>query len=108
MKDLNEFQKQSVLFADDCCDRLDYLALALCGEAGEVAEKVKKIFRDQNGCVFAEDAKALAYELGDCLWYVSVTANKLGYKLSDIAEMNRIKIISRAERNMLHGSGDNR
>ena len=108
MKELNEFQKQAVLFADKCCDRLDYLALALCGEAGEVAEKVKKIFRDQNGLVFADDATALAYELGDCLWYIAVAANKLGYKLSDIAEMNRIKIIRRIERNKLHGSGDNR
>ena len=105
---LNEYQKLTIDTADSNCDSIEYLALALCGEAGEVANKIKKILRDQDGAVFAPDCIALAHELGDVMWYLSVLAQKLGFTLSNIAEFNIEKINGRLERGTLHGSGDNR
>lgn len=87
---------------------LAYTALGLNGEAGEIAEKVKKILRDKGGLATPEDQQAIAKELGDVLWYVANCANEIGYTLSDIAQMNVDKLQSRLERGMLQGSGDNR
>lgn len=84
-------------------EELTYVALGLNGEAGEFAEKVKKLIRD--GVFVKEDA---AKELGDVLWYTSRAAEALGYELSTIAQMNIDKLNSRKERNVLGGSGDNR
>ena len=80
-----------------------YPALGLAGEAGEVADKVKKILRDGN-----YDNEAIAKELSDVLWYAAVLAHDLGYQLSEIAEMNLKKLQSRKERGVLGGSGDDR
>ena len=85
-----------------------YPALGLAGEAGEVAEKVKKMCRD-DGCVMSEETrKAIALENADCLWYIAAIATELGYTLSEIAEMNLEKLESRKSRGALGGSGDNR
>lgn len=85
-----------------------YPALGLNGEAGEVAEKVKKVLRD-NGGVFTDEAKEeIAKELGDCLWYICALADDMGYTLNDIAQMNVDKLTSRKNRDMIHGNGDNR
>jgi NTP pyrophosphatase (non-canonical NTP hydrolase) len=84
-------------------DKLTYPALGLCGEAGEVAEKVKKFLRD--GTL---DDREVAKELGDVLWYLSNLAEDLGYDLMEIATMNIYKLEDRAKRNVLRGSGDNR
>lgn len=85
-----------------------YLALAINGEAGEIAEKVKKLYRDKGGVGDMNFAKSVAKELGDVLWYISVMANELGFTLDEIAQMNIEKINSRKERGVLCGSGDNR
>lgn len=87
---------------------LIYPALGLSGEAGEVAEKVKKLIRDKQGVVTDEFKQELKKELGDVLWYISAIASDLGLTLSDIAETNYNKLKSRQERNALSGSGDNR
>lgn len=85
-----------------------YPTLGLNGEAGEVAEKVKKTIRD-NGGEFTEEArKAIAMELGDVMWYAATLANDLGFTLEEVAAMNLEKLRSRARRNCLGGSGDNR
>lgn len=82
---------------------LAYCALGLGGEAGEYSEKVKKLIRDGK-----LDKPLAAKELGDVLWYLTRSANELGYRLTDIAEINLVKLTSRMERGVLQGSGDER
>lgn len=85
-----------------------YPALGMAGEAGEVADKVKKIIRDSNGEVTKEKGLEIAKEIGDVLWYCATLSNDLGFKLSEIAQMNYDKLHSRQQRGKLGGSGDNR
>ncbi len=85
-----------------------YPTLGLCGEAGEVAEKVKKMLRDDAGLLTAERRAALGAELGDVLWYVAQVATEAGLELDAIAADNLAKLRSRAERGALPGSGDER
>ncbi len=85
-----------------------YPTLGLCGEAGEVADKVKKVMRDQNGVFSPEVIAALQLELGDVLWYVAQLATELGLELDQVAQANLDKLASRAARNVIAGSGDTR
>jgi NTP pyrophosphatase (non-canonical NTP hydrolase) len=82
---------------------LEYLALGLTSEAGEVAGKVKKLIRDGKG-----DKKAIASEIGDVLWYCAMLAKETKVPLNDIMKDNLKKLYSRKERGTLQGSGDNR
>lgn len=89
--------------------RVIYPALGLAGEAGEAADKVKKILRGDDGGVWTEEKKrAVALECGDVLWYVATLAWDLGYSLQEIGEMNYEKLMSRKKRGTLGGSGDER
>jgi NTP pyrophosphatase (non-canonical NTP hydrolase) len=83
-----------------------YPTLGLCGEAGEVADKVKKVIRDGGGAFTPQQVEALRLELGDVLWYVAQLATELGLDLEDVAEANLEKLASRAARNVIGGSGD--
>ena len=85
-----------------------YPTLGLCGEAGEVADKVKKVLRDQAGQFSQETIAALQLELGDVLWYLAQLATELGLELDQIAQTNLDKLASRAARNVISGSGDTR
>lgn len=87
---------------------LTYPTLGLVGEAGEVANKVKKIFRDKQGQVSEEDKAKIADELGDCLWYVAAICDDLNLDMSAIAENNIAKLRDRKERGVIKGNGDNR
>lgn len=82
--------------------------LGLSGEAGEVAEKFKKIIRDRGGVITSDDKDDIIKELGDVLWYVSALADYLGVSLEEVASKNLQKVLDRKARGKSHGSGDNR
>jgi NTP pyrophosphatase (non-canonical NTP hydrolase) len=87
---------------------LAYVSLGLAGEAGEIANKVKKVLRDDAGQVSPEKRGDIIKEIGDVLWYLARTADELGVNLEDIADANIAKLTDRKERGVLQGSGDNR
>ena len=82
--------------------------LGICGEAGEIAEKMKKIVRDKNGIISEEDKVLMAKELGDVLWYLARFAQSLDMTIEDIALMNMKKLESRVKRGVILGEGDER
>jgi NTP pyrophosphatase (non-canonical NTP hydrolase) len=85
-----------------------YPTLGLVNEAGEVAGKIKKVFRDKDGEINAETRDALKAELGDVLWYIAQVATELDLTLDEIAEYNIAKLLDRLERGKIKGDGDNR
>jgi NTP pyrophosphatase (non-canonical NTP hydrolase) len=92
----------------DAPNEFMHLVLGLVGEAGEIAEKVKKLVRDKNGDLARLDRDDMAAELGDVLWYAAVLANFLGLTLDDVAQRNIDKLADRQRRAVLGGSGDHR
>lgn len=108
---LDEYQKKAlttVISSENEFKDLLHWVLGINGEAGEIAEKVKKIIRDKDGKVSADDKAELAREVGDVLWYLAVFAHHLGMPLETIARQNVDKLQSRKARGVLGGSGDNR
>lgn len=110
---LDEYQtraRSTALYPESA--RVLYPTLKLAGEAGEVAEKLGKLMRDEGyvpGSALApSQVEALTHELGDVLWYVANLAADLGLTLDDVGERNLAKLASRKERGVLHGSGDDR
>lgn len=89
-------------------NNLVYPTLGLVGEAGEVAEKVKKVIRDNGGTLDDDSKYKIALELSDVCWYMATLASELGLPLSEVFNMNMEKLSSRKERGTLSGSGDNR
>ena len=87
---------------------LEYTALGLTSEAGEVAGKIKKIIRDKDSKWDWEDAAEVALELGDVLWYVASLADHLDVSLGSVAAMSLDKLASRKEHGTLPGDGDHR
>jgi NTP pyrophosphatase (non-canonical NTP hydrolase) len=87
---------------------LSYPALGLAGEAGEVAEHAKKAIRDDAGKVSDERRAKMSKELGDVLWYVAQLASELELDLDEVAQANLDKLLSRQQRGVLSGSGDDR
>ena len=85
-----------------------YPALGLSSEAGEVAGKIKKVLRDDNGVVSEEKKQAIKDELGDVLWYIAQLATELKLPLDEIAENNVLKLKSRLDRGVITGEGDKR
>lgn len=85
-----------------------YPTLGLANEAGEVAGKVKKIFRDKGGIISDDDREALKHELGDVLWYLTQICTELNLTLEEVAAANLEKLFSRQARGQLGGEGDAR
>ncbi len=108
--DLNDYQQSALVTAiyPNRGANFPYPALGLAGEAGEVADKLKKVIRDNDGVLTDPVRDAVAKELGDVMWYVAVLAAELDYDLNTIAKNNLDKLASRQERGVLTGSGDNR
>jgi len=106
----DEYQRAALRTARDrdAPDEFMHLVLGLVGEAGEIAEKVKKLVRDHNSDLTQLDRDDMAAELGDVLWYAAVLASFLGLSLDDVARRNIDKLADRQRRGLLGGSGDNR
>jgi len=85
-----------------------YYALGISGEAGEMTEKIKKLFRDKLGVVDEEFKMHLIKEIGDQMWYQARLLDQFGIDYGDVAKHNIEKLLDRLERNKLHGDGDER
>ncbi len=85
-----------------------YPTMGLVNEAGEVAGKIKKIFRDRQGRINETDRQQLKSELGDVLWYLAQICTELDLSLEDVAEYNLTKLFDRLERGQIQGDGDQR
>jgi len=105
-----EYQKQCETTAvyPDKGKNFIYPTLGLVGEAGEVAEKIKKVLRDNAGVMDNERREVIKKELGDVLWYLAQLSTELGLSLGEVASANVEKLSSRKERGVVNGDGDNR
>ena len=109
ISDLDMYQKVALTTAIYPREQaIIYPTLGLTGEAGEVANKVKKIIRDGSNSKDEKLVSEIKAEIGDCLWYIAVLANDFDIKLSDIASTNLEKLANRKKNNTIHGSGDTR
>ena len=109
ISDLDMYQKVAITTAIYPREQaIIYPTLGLTGEAGEVANKVKKIIRDGSNSKDEKLVSEIKAEIGDCLWYIAVLADDFNIKLSDIASANLEKLAIRKKNNTIHGSGDNR
>jgi NTP pyrophosphatase (non-canonical NTP hydrolase) len=108
--DFNEYQTKSRATAKYPAigHAVIYPTLGLVNEAGEVAGKIKKVFRDKEGQINSEIREALKAELGDVLWYLAQVATELDLHLDEIAEHNIAKLLDRQARGKIQGDGDNR
>lgn len=109
MSDFNSYQRSAAgtaIYPDNY--KILYPALGLAGEAGEVANKVKKIVRDGPENMPKDWREQLASEIGDVLWYCAALASDLNLTLGQIAGQNLNKLAQRKEANTLSGSGDKR
>jgi len=102
-----EKTQETAIYPED--QALEYLALGLNGEAGEVAEKIKKYIRGDNTKLeTGAGEEQLARELGDVLWYLTRLVDELDADMGDVAETNLDKLFDRKDRDKIQGSGDNR
>lgn len=106
-KEYQELAKKTAMYPK-ITEGVVYPMLGLAGEAGEVANKVKKIFRDDKGVITDSRKEEIKKELGDLLWYVAQVGTELDISLEDIASENIEKLKSRFGRGTVTGDGDNR
>jgi len=107
---MNDYQQAALKTASQKSkpNEVFHLLLGLMGETGEIAEKAKKIIRDEKSDFSKFDTADLTKELGDVLWYVAVLADYFDIPLDKVAQLNVEKLASRQARGKIHGSGDNR
>lgn len=117
MKEKHVSDISATLYQEKACETaifpkhkaMEYLTLGLTGEAGEIANKVKKFIRD--GAVkdeYLAKRIEIGYEIGDVLWYCAVLAKEMEMDLGHIMDNNLQKLADRKKRGTLSGSGDNR
>jgi NTP pyrophosphatase (non-canonical NTP hydrolase) len=108
--DFNEYQTKSRVTAKYPAigHGVVYPTLGLVNEAGEVAGKIKKVFRDKSGEISPETRETLKAELGDVLWYLAQTCTELELSLDEVAKSNLTKLLDRQARGKIQGDGDNR
>lgn len=110
MKTFNEYQektKQTAIYPKQNNIGIYYTVLGLVGESGEIANKVKKIIRD-NKKINEEYVQTLSLEIGDVMWYVSQLCNELELSLESVCNENIEKLLDRQKRDKIQGEGDNR
>ncbi len=109
-KDFDDYQKRCKKTAvyPKIGKNFTYPTIGLMGEAGEVANKIKKLIRDDGGKITPARREEINAEIGDLMWYVAQLSTELGLKLSDVAKYNLEKLAKRQKENKIHGSGDNR
>src|SRR6056300_1494279 len=109
MSDFNSYQRSAAgtaIYPET--HKITYPALGMAGEAGEVANKVKKIIRDGKKSLPDDWQQQLASEIGDVLWYCAALARDLDMSLATIMAANLDKLKTRQEQGTLGGSGDKR
>ena len=112
--DFNEYQRECRktdvgTAAQDCLEPgWLYYALGIAGETGELMEKIKKLFRDNNGVIDDEFREMIKKEMGDVQWYMARLATWFDIDFDDVATYNIEKLASRKKRGKLHGDGDER
>jgi len=106
----DEYQKRAreTAIYPDLGNNFIYPTLGVSGEAGELAEKIKKVLRHKSGIVDDTTKESIKKEMGDLLWYLANLGIELGIELDDVATTNLEKLSSRKKRENLHGSGDDR
>ena len=102
--EMQPYQEQAFTTATESSRNLYYMTLGLTGEAGEIANKVKKVMRDGK----ALDLDDIKKEIGDVLWYVAGLCTVTGIPLEEVAKANLEKLADRQKRGVIGGSGDNR
>jgi len=109
-----DYQREAIKtaqFTTGSLRALSYTTLGLTGEAGEVAERIKKILREENRDldeIIAERRDDIVKEMGDVLWYLTALGREIGVTLEEVADANLKKLKSRYDRGVIYGEGDNR
>jgi len=109
MSDFNSYQRNAsstAIYPDQ--HKIIYPALGLAGEAGEVANKVKKLIRDGPDKRPDDWREQIASEIVDVLWYCAALATDLNLTLGMIAGQNQAKLSARKNAGTIGGSGDKR
>lgn len=104
----NECGKTAVYPGKGDLTGLQYVVLGLVGEAGEIAQKLKKQIRDRAGVIDESFKENMMMEIGDCLWYIAQLCTELGLNLDAVANRNIEKLRARMLANTIKGDGDNR
>lgn len=106
--EFQEFTRETAIYPGAGDGELAYPVLGLVGEAGEIAQKLKKLIRDKGGRRDYEFDSVLFDELGDVLWYVARITDEVGSSLDEVARRNVRKLRDRMERGVVRGEGDRR
>lgn len=112
--DFNEYQRLAATTdvgtaAQDCLEPgFLYYVMGIAGEAGEISEKFKKLFRDKKGIVDEDFKNIVIKEMGDVQWYMARLCSQFDIPFETVFTTNIEKLASRKKRGKLHGDGDER